>query len=110
MANDAFTQQALADSSTFQLRLKNALSNVAWQVLNEGSGVTNHAQRAAFARQVISNPAGFAQTFSTWFVTRTNILSVTTSYDFEQRAVVTAATDAAMESQLQTDWNILSGV
>lgn len=110
MANDAFTQQALAADHRFLLRLENALGKVAWTIINESGGTAFHAERKAFARQVLSNPIGFATTFAPWFVTRTNVIAFTTSYDFTQGAVVTAAGDADLESQLSTDWNVLAGL
>jgi hypothetical protein len=110
MANDSFSQQALAKDSRFLLRLQSALGKVAWQVLSELTSVPNHAQRVVFARQILSNPAGFAQTFAPWFVMRTNVLAFATTYDFVSGAVLTAAGDADIESQLSTDWNVLSGV
>jgi len=110
MANDAFTQQALARDSRFLLRLTEALSKVVWQVIGENPTTENHAERKAFARQIISNPSGFASTFAPWFVTRTNVFAFTTSYDFQQGAVVTASGDADIESQLATDWNVLAGI
>jgi hypothetical protein len=42
--------------------------------------------------------------------TRTNIVASTVTYDFTLRAVVTDATDAAIRSQINTDWNYLAGV
>lgn len=110
MANDSFSQQALAKDSRFLLRLQSALGKVAWQVLTEATNTPNHIQRVAFARQIISNPAGFAQMYAPWFVMRTNVLGFVTLYNFENGEVTTAAGDADIESQLNSDWNILSGV
>jgi len=110
MANDAFTQQALAKEPRFILRLQNALGKTAWQVLNESPSTSGHTARANYARGVLSNPNGFATTLAPAFVNRPNVISFTTSYDFQQGAVVTASGDADIESQLATDWDNLSGV
>jgi hypothetical protein len=111
MANDSFSQQALAKDLSFILRLQAALSKIAWVVLTEATNTPNHIQRATFARQIVSNPAGFAQTYAPWFVMRTNVFSFTTSAVFNPiLSVITAAGDADIEAQLTSDWNILSGV
>jgi hypothetical protein len=111
MANDSFTQQALAKDPSFILRLQAALSKIAWVVLTEATNTPNHAQRSIFARQIVSNSAGFAQTYAPWFVMRTNVFAFATSAIFNPvLSVITAAGDADIESQLNSDWNILSGV
>lgn len=110
MANDSFTQQALAVDPRFRQRVKAALAKIAWQVLNEDSGTANHTARAAYARSVISNIDGAALQVAPWLVMRTNVFAFATSYDFQQGAVVTASGDADIESQLATDWDHLSGV
>jgi hypothetical protein len=110
MANDAFTQQALARDPRFLIRLQAALATVAWQVIGEDPQTPNHAERKLFARQVISNPTGTAAIFAASLVMRTNVFNFATTYDFEQGAVVTASGDADIESQLATDWNVLAGV
>ncbi len=53
MANDSFSQQALANDARFRQRVKNALATIAWQVLTEDPATTGHAARATFARLVI---------------------------------------------------------
>lgn len=110
MANDAFTQQALAADHRFWLRLQNALSKVAWEVTNEDPATANHLERTQYAQRVINNPAGTAQQLSVSFVNRPNIFGFDTTYDFTVGAVVTASGDADMESQLHTDWSDLAGV
>jgi len=110
MANDSYTQQALAADPNFQIRLKSILSNVAWQVIGEATNVPKHTEREAFARNVISNVEHYARQFAPWLVTRTNLFAAATSYSFPASAVVTAATDAAIESQVATDWNDIAGI
>jgi hypothetical protein len=109
MANDSYTQQRLAADITFQGRVRSALANVAWSVLGEDPGTPNHAARETFARSVINSLTYAAQTVSAWLVERPNLLAFATTYDFTAGAVVTAATDADLESQLSTDWDVLAG-
>lgn len=111
MANDAFTQQALSVDPRFRQRVRAAIAKIAWQVLNESTGTTNHTVRAAYARTVISNVDAAAIQVAPWLVMRPNLgAPFVTSYDFQQGAVVTTALDADIESQLSTDWDRMSGV
>lgn len=118
MANSAFTQQALASDSRFRLRLENALSKVAWEILEEDSNTEHHAERVVFAQKVtgtgqasaISGPSMVAAQLAPSFVNRPNVFNFETSYDFTVGAVVTASGDPDIENQLHTDWNMLSGV
>jgi hypothetical protein len=110
MANDSNSQQALAADPSFQIRVRDALSVVAWDVINEPATTVGHAQRQSYAMSVIANLQQYAQQISPWLVNRTNIAAGTTSYDFPSRSVQTTATDAQIQSQLLTDWNALSGV
>jgi hypothetical protein len=111
MANDAYTQQALANDARFRLRVKNALATMAWQVLNEDPAAQGHQQRATYARQVLANLDGAAAYTAGWLVTRTNVIGATTSValDQGQPVVQTDATDAALQSQLATDWSLIAG-
>jgi hypothetical protein len=110
MANTAYTQQALADESSFRLRLQNALTKIAWEVLEEPLSTPHYAARNAYANRVINNPSQTAIGLSPSFVNRPNIFAFETSFDFSMRAVVTASGDADIESQVHTDWDKLSGV
>ena len=112
MANDALTQQALAADPAFQRRVKSALATVAFQVLNEVNTTPGHAQRFTYAQSVITNLNTITQTIAGWLVMRTNVFGFTTSVSLATGApvVVTAATDADLQSQLSTDWNILSNL
>jgi hypothetical protein len=109
MANDSHTQQALAFDPSFQLRVRDALSVVAWVVIDEPATTPGHTQRQTYAMSVIANLQQMAQQISPWLVNRTNIEAGTTSYDFPSKSVVTTATDADIQSQLSTDWNSLCG-
>jgi hypothetical protein len=110
MANSAHTQQALADDPRFQKRVSAALAKIAWEVLGESDATPNHAERAAYARQVINGINGTAAQIAPWLVMRTNLFAFETSYDFAEGAVVTASGDADIESQLASDWSEMAGV
>jgi hypothetical protein len=110
MANDSYSQQALAADPRFQTRVRASLANVAWQVLEEATTVPGHAQRIAYANTVINNLAWHAQQITSWLVMRPNLMAFETAYNFAAGAVVTAAGDADIESQLLTDWNEIAGV
>ena len=110
MPNDAFTQQALAADNRFHQRLQNALTRVAWEVLDEDPSTLHHAERAAYANRVNGTPLQTAQQLAPSFVNRPNVFNFETTYAFEVGAVVTAAGDPDLESQLHTDWNKLAGV
>lgn len=111
MPNDAYTQQSLADDITFRRRVKDALNLVAWQVIDEPDETPYHIQREQYARStVLVNLDGVAQQVAPWIVNRTNIIAAETSYNFAARATITAATDAEIQSQIMTDWNVMAGV
>lgn len=109
MANNYFTQQALAQDSKFRLRVQAALATVAWQVLGENPATAGHQQRAVYARQVLANLPGAAANLAPSLVMRTNLMGFNTSYDFAVGAVVTLSTDADIESQISSDWTNMAG-
>jgi hypothetical protein len=119
MPNDAFTQQALAADPRFQLRLQNALSKVAWEVLGEDPATPHHAERLAYAQKVTGSsafaspnagPSLMAAQLAPSFVNRPNVFAFETSYSFQVGAVLTASGDPDIEAQLRTDWDSLAGV
>lgn len=111
MANDAYTQQALAADPRFRLRVRAALAKIAWQVLNEDPGTTGHNGRAAYARLVIGALDLYAANLVGSLVMRTNVFNFATSVslDLGTPVVATASGDADIESQLATDWTNLAG-
>lgn len=110
MPNTAYTQQALSFETTFRLRLQNALTKIAWQVMEEPPSTPHYGQRYSYAQRVINDPTREAGSLAASFVNRPNVFAFETSYDFSMRAVVTAAGDPDIESQVYTDWDKLSGV
>jgi hypothetical protein len=110
MPNDANSQQRLANDITFQGRVRSALASVAFQVIAEDPATPSHDKRVVYARTVINSLSFTASNITPWFVERPNLMGAETSYAFESGNIVTAATDAALESQLMTDWDFLAGV
>jgi hypothetical protein len=91
--------------------VKDAFSQVAWEVINEPDDVPHHKEREEYARRtVLLNLDAVATQTSPWLVNRTNIIAFETSYNFEARATVTAAGDADIRAQLLADWDIMAGV
>lgn len=109
-ANDSFTQQALASDQSFQLRVRAALARVAWEMLEEPASTPNHDARVWYAKYVLASLTNSAQNVAPWLVERPNLILFETSYDFSAQAVITAAGDADIESQLRTDWDHLAGM
>src|SRR5262245_692285 len=109
MASTADQLAALGNDAQFRLRIQSLLVQQAAVVYAEGA-VTNHATRVAFAKRVFDNPGAMAQTVAAVIVNRTNLVAGTTSYNFATGRVETTVTDAAIQSQLATDWDMLSGV
>lgn len=110
MPNNSHTQQALAADSNFISRLRSNVSNVAWQVIGEAADVEFHDEREKFARTVIGQIDFYARQFAPWLVERPNLIQFETSYNFEAGAVVTAAGDPDIQSQLMSDWNEIGGI
>lgn len=110
MANDSFTQQALGAEPQFLNRVRAQLISQAFAVLAESTGTPNHAIRVVYARAVLNDSLREANRVVLILPMRTNLFAATTSYDFMQGKVVTAATDASILSQIATDWDILAGV
>jgi hypothetical protein len=100
---------ALGEDNRFRQRVRALMLLEAGTIYGEGAGVTNHTARANFASKVAQSP-GVAEALAPVVATRTNIVASTVTYDFTLRAVVTDATDAAIRSQINTDWNYLAGV
>jgi hypothetical protein len=100
---------ALANDGVFRQRCRTLVLQICAQVYGEGTGVTNHAARAAFAVKLLQAP-NLADQLVSVIVTRTNIAASAVTYDFDKGEVLTDATDAAILSQIATDWSMLAGV
>lgn len=111
MANTAIQQQRLAASPHFHERVKAAFATVAFQVIAEGRDTPTEVIRYNYARAVLANLDGTVSSTVGWLVQRTNLtVGEDTTYDWDIPSPVTTASDAEIESQLMTDWNVLAGV
>jgi hypothetical protein len=109
MAATADQLLALAGDPYFRQRIRNIVLQQAAVVYAESGATTGHAARVAFALKVLGSP-GLADQVADLIATRTNLVASAVTYDFSRRAVVTDATDAAILSQVASDWNMLAGV
>lgn len=100
---------ALAQDSAFRMRVRTIALQEAAVVYGELGNTTGHAARVAYALKLLMSPS-LADQVADVMATRTNLTLSNVSYDFDRRAVVTDASDAAILSQIATDWNMLSGV
>ncbi len=113
--NTSFDLQALSESAYFRKRVKNALGKVAGSVLdgvNVGSPpAAPTATSKAYARTVLGNLDKSTTDLSGWLVTRPNVISTTITATLTKGQVVVEsdATDAAIESQTNTDWPLIAG-
>jgi hypothetical protein len=100
---------ALGEDAHFRQRVRTLMLLEAGAVYNEPTPPANHTARALFASKVAQNP-GIADTLAPALATRTNIAASNVTYDFALRAIVTDATDAAIRSQINSDWNYLAAI
>jgi len=110
MPNTAVQQQRLAAAAHFRTRVKDCLVNVAFQVLSQGKDNAAEIVRYNYARSVIQSPDAAASSTVSWLVERTNLLSANTTFNWDINEPVTDATDAAIQSQLMSDWDVMAGV
>ena len=100
---------ALANDGFFRQRVRNLMLLEAAAVMGEVNTTPNHSVRVSYALKIIGNP-GAADLAVDYLCARTNLISSVITYDFANRSVVTDASDAAIRSQISTDWNTFSGV
>lgn len=106
MANDSYTQQALAADNSFKERVKAQLINIAFIVLAEGPP---NPTRVRYANQILNGLEREVNRITPILVMRTNLMAFNTSYEFSTKRVVTAAGDADILSQLNSDFNTFAG-
>lgn len=109
MAATTSQLNALAQDGSFRRRCGALALMEAALVYTENTGVNGHPARVAFAVRLIQNPS-VAEDLARVLVTRTNLVASVVSYDFDRGLVLTDASDAAIRSQISTDWNLLAGV
>lgn len=110
MASTPDQLSALGSDPQFKSRIQSLLIQQAAVVYAESAGVSNHAIRVVYAKQVLQNPGGAAQIAAAVIVNRSNLVAANTTFNFASGRVETSATDAAIASQISTDWDMLAGV
>lgn len=99
----------LGNDPIFRQRIRALFLLEAGVVYGESGATPNHAARALFASKIAQSP-GIADGLAPALVQRTNLTASVVSYDFNNGKVVTDASDAAIRSQIVTDWNYFAGV
>lgn len=105
-ATSADLQARLAKSDAFLAKVENLIVVQARAVKLESAGTANHAARAAYADQVFANSASHAIKWAVYLAGSTNVAGTITNND--DGTVSTSATDAAVLSQIATDWNLFA--
>ena len=100
---------ALGEDPHFRKRCRALFLLEAGVVYAESTGVANHTARANFASSIAKNPS-IADSLAPALVQRTNLVGSTVTHNFDAQRVETNATDAAIRSQIATDWNYFAGV
>jgi hypothetical protein len=95
----------IAQSTSFQQRVAFAMNSAAAAVYNEGSGVTNHSARAAFAIKVgagnYSLPAAALAV-----ITGATIVAEAVNDGSQTNAIA----DADIQNSVNSLWNMFAGV
>jgi hypothetical protein len=107
MASTADQLAALANDPNFKARVMSLAMQQAGVVYAEDPATPNHINRSGFAKNVLN---GGGQSIPGVLVNRANLVAGNTSYDFTTSHIKTDVTDAAIASQIATDWSMLAGV
>lgn len=99
-------QARLAKQADFLARVENRVVAYAIVVKNESTGTASHAARAAYADQVLVNSAAKAIQWAQYLAGSTNVSGTLTNMD--DGTVSTSVTDAALDSQISTGWNLFA--
>lgn len=100
-------QMALAVDADFLRTLQYHMVMTARVVLSETGVGATHAQRAAYARQVIGSPAQITANAAPMVVGGTNLIGTVT---ITNGKATSSATDGAIFSQVNAFWNALAGI
>lgn len=107
MSSNAAQLAALGNDLQFQLRVRSLVLQQAAVVYAEAP--TTPDTRRTFAKSVLSN-ANIALQFAALLANRPNLVVGNTTYDFINAHIVTDVSDAAISSQIATDWSMMAGV
>lgn len=106
--SDGVVSSQLAKSSQFQARLETQMVKKAHEVVVETGVGSNHAARFGYAKTVLAASAAETAKVSLYMAQSTNV--VTAGITLDDSGVRTAATDADLFSQINTDWNKFAGI
>lgn len=108
MSSTADQLAALSNDSHFRSRVMALAIQIAGnEIYVESSGTANHEIRIDYAKNVMN---GGGVNIPNVLVNRPNLIAGTTTYDFATGHIKTDVSDAAIISQLASDWNMLAGV
>lgn len=108
MAATNAQQLALGRDVGFQLRCRPLFLQQAAVVYAESGATTGHATRVLLANK-ITQTVGASDSLCAALATRTNLAGSTVTYNFDKQCVETDASDAAISSQIATDWSLFAG-
>lgn len=106
MANDFYSQMALAESPAFQRWVKGGLCKKALAVFAENPGTQARRDLAAL---VLDNPGTYATQWAADIATNTGISAFATGYDFKIGTPTTAAGDPDLTAVLNAEWDRRAG-
>jgi hypothetical protein len=109
--NDAYTLQTLTNSPQFRLRVKNALGKIGGNMIDPSITPGATSTSRAYARTVLGNLDQYTTTMCGWLINRPNVIATTiTSTQHQGQWIVESdVTDAALESQINSDWPLIAG-
>jgi cell division septation protein DedD len=110
MAADFKTQYLVAADPAFQQRVSSAVAIVAVGVYIENPATTGHAARAAYAVSVIVNPPLAMVTVNELGISQPDRTVFGVARLLAAQGLDNNSSDAAIQAQLQGDWNALAGV
>jgi hypothetical protein len=110
MPSTDYQRQRLAVDTNFLLRVRSAVAGAANTVLDEGA-VTNHTERATYARTVLADLDAYAEQLAKVLVERAIIKTDNAiDYDYEIGAIVSAVTDANLKAEFDDIWDKIAGI
>lgn len=93
----------IAQQPDFINRVQISMMKSAISIYNEGTGVTGHAARAAYAVKVLGGSYALSQ------VTQGVLTSATIIAEAQQSVAGNAINDADIDTQIAAMWNALAG-
>lgn len=99
----------LAVSTLFQRRLSILLDAEAMVVMRESTGTSNNVARVALAKNVLYSPDAYSAVFARELVFDTNLIGAGFTVDGSGEPEDSLASDAAIRSQIATNWNAYTG-